>query len=785
MGIKKILILLLFATSLFAQISDSWTTEQKQFARKGDIKDSLQIAGYMIQSLVSSLPEKQVFSEVTDTTARDFLLWLEINDDSPYKNVILRTIERDYNGTYKVLLGTYENETYANYCMFSSSSYTEPNELNGSRYAYIESTVDYSGRGATFRALVDWSQAPYGVRMAIDLGTNYINSSLLKLTETRNSFSQDNISNNENRNYSLQINNKALQAFQPFSTNYNHIIIYGQSLSVGLATPFDTVAYKNNKMIGDDLGIGNAGDSLSLYPLVQPSNAENLIVPAINSFKKYYDLHTNYSDTGKVFIATSTGTGGTSIEHLSKNSPISPENYEKFLTALTLGKQIATDSGATIGCPAIIFIQGEANAGSQELGNWDGTGDAASDSASYRNYLEQLYFNMVYDVDSIYSQDYDPLFFIYQTQDVYSTESGVAKAQLAFANEHSKVILYAPCYQVKMDESTHPNANGYRWMGEDLAKIMRRTFLYKRNFSPLQPKSILKLRDNLLQVNFIIPEPPLQIDTLSTAKVEDFGFAVYDDATEIAIDTVIVYDTFVQILLTEDLTGDVAIAYANKDVVVSSRASNNKSYGNLCDSDDSKSFTFYTDDWNSTEYFVPLDEDSVVISGSYPIKNFGVSFYVDMGTEDEIILTNWVNADNDTSIYNYDAGTFKGTSTYSWTPYGNNTVQNVSNEMKLTYVDAATGGYVPLNIATNLKHSLVPGGVYKLYADLYVNTGAVSATVNDGSTNIDIQSITSTSKSTYSFDFTVEYGKNYIFKLLSMGGSEIIYADNIRLIKVK
>lgn len=40
MDIKKILILLLFATNLFAQISESWTTEQKQFARKGDILDS-------------------------------------------------------------------------------------------------------------------------------------------------------------------------------------------------------------------------------------------------------------------------------------------------------------------------------------------------------------------------------------------------------------------------------------------------------------------------------------------------------------------------------------------------------------------------------------------------------------------------------------------------------------------------------------------------------------------------------------------------------------------------
>ena len=38
---KQILILLLFTTSLFAQISDSWTTEQKQFARKGDILDSI------------------------------------------------------------------------------------------------------------------------------------------------------------------------------------------------------------------------------------------------------------------------------------------------------------------------------------------------------------------------------------------------------------------------------------------------------------------------------------------------------------------------------------------------------------------------------------------------------------------------------------------------------------------------------------------------------------------------------------------------------------------------
>lgn len=40
---KKIILLFFISISLFAQISDSWTTEQKQFARKGDIKDSLDV----------------------------------------------------------------------------------------------------------------------------------------------------------------------------------------------------------------------------------------------------------------------------------------------------------------------------------------------------------------------------------------------------------------------------------------------------------------------------------------------------------------------------------------------------------------------------------------------------------------------------------------------------------------------------------------------------------------------------------------------------------------------
>lgn len=459
---------------------------------------------------------------------------------------------------------------------------------------------------------------------------------------------------NQNVGICVPVNFKNELREKSNSNIYQHFILYGQSLSTGNQS-YPSLSINNiprNYMIGNQVWINYGNTNFSaLNPLVasmaiadittysltrNSGRAECPIVGAVN----HINLKSN--DTNCNYIATSCGTGGTTIEQLSKESKLSTKYYPDFLEAISSASQIATNSGISISCPAIIWMQGEYNyISNTNAGLQPGVANC-TDKITYKSLLSTLKNNMQTDIMNTYSQIQKPWFVSYQVGAQYTKGKTVeiGMAQLEFSNENADVICAGPVYPVS-DRGGHLDANGYRWYGEMIAKA----YLYSQNngkkFLPLQPVQISRTSDpKELMIKFYVPKLPLKFDTLTVNKVTSYGFTIYNNDVKQSISSLRINDDCVYLRCNAEITGKVEVVYAG----LNTTSTYDNGHGNLRDSDDYPSlFTyvdldkknangsyFYPRDAGETTLhpiYEPRDANGIIYDKPYPLYNFSVAFY--------------------------------------------------------------------------------------------------------------------------------------------------------------
>jgi len=443
---------------------------------------------------------------------------------------------------------------------------------------------------------------------------------------------------------------------------YKHFIIYGQSLSTGHQS-YPVISTENipgNYMIGDQIWINYKNTNFSTFnPLIgtisntfkTQSNHMTRAAGTVAECPLFGTVnHLQLKQPGQIILASSCGTGGMSIEQLSKESQTTVL-YSDFTKAITSAASIVKAAGNSISCPAIFWMQGEWN----YVGNGTGltTGSLPTpDKNAYKSLMLTLKNNMQTDVQTTYSQTDKPLFFCYQTGVSYirGKEQNIGMAQLEASNEQPDIICAGPVAQMT-DRGGHLDANGYRWYGEMLAKAFYRTTVLKEKFKPLQPSKISRTtKSNELKIDFLVPVKPLVMDSLLLAKVKDYGFEVYLSNVKQTIKSVRIVDASIYIECTTPLIGVVEVCYAGQ---------NTAGNGNLRDSDPYQSFFQYIDlDKKKTDgsFFYPRDAaettlrpafepkdatGAVIYNQFYPLYNFGVSFYYKLdANQQELVIPN-------------------------------------------------------------------------------------------------------------------------------------------------
>lgn len=419
----------------------------------------------------------------------------------------------------------------------------------------------------------------------------------------------------------------------------NFIVSYGQSLSIGADSLYVAdPAVEGCYILGASLGTPAA----SIKPLELTSNGQDPIVSAVNCLQK---LITSNNSNRPTLIAGSYGAGGQSIAQLmsaSRQAQIktdrgigynisSSNRYPVFTTAVDDAKLYAISNKKSIGCPAIIFLQGErdyyTDAQLQQAGalNWEAYA-CGGDKDLYKQYMSDLKDDMQSYIMNVFNQTEKPLFCIYECSGGFIQDHtmSINQAQIEFAQENDDVILLPAPYFTPNYNNGHLSTNGYRWYGECIARALYETLCNRSEYSPMMPCGAI-VEDHLIKLKIKGLVAPAIVNTLTVEAATNYGFAVWKDGVRIYPTEIHPYGDEIYIYFAEDLSTASALdlSYAGQEV---------SGTGNICDSAAYKAAYTFQDasaDHGSSGT-LNIVYNPAITGEPYPMQNWLMPFYVQL-----------------------------------------------------------------------------------------------------------------------------------------------------------
>ena len=434
------------------------------------------------------------------------------------------------------------------------------------------------------------------------------------------------------------------------NTDLTHIICYGQSFSTGSDAPLYPDSPVDGVYVLGSITSGRSGDSLKTLDLI--TGNQHPIISAGNSLQQKLQQAGIHTD----LILGSYGSGGRTIAQLMSDARqaeikaeegytydcLSSGRYEVFQNSVSALAEYAENNGKTVGCPVIVYLQGETDQNTDEqLGYPENPAragyGAGGDKEKYKEYMTRLKEDMQKEVMEAYGQSEKPLFLIYQVSGTYvrTQYSSINMAQLEFARENEDVILVqTPYFTSHYTGSHHLTVNGYRWLGEHIARSMYTALVERQKSYPLLPEKVTYESQRSVRITVSGAENGLTVDTWTVEDATDsknkYGFYLTVNGTTVVPQTVSVDGNEILLTLPEDglplnKANSVYVYYGGKGA---------KGTGNIRDNCSETGFYAYLDDSNDTGTgnnqsvsYSALDENGDSLIGRpYPLYNWLASF---------------------------------------------------------------------------------------------------------------------------------------------------------------
>jgi hypothetical protein len=267
--------------------------------------------------------------------------------------------------------------------------------------------------------------------------------------------------------------------------------------------------------------------------------------------------------------------------------------FEEALMQIADAQALAKAAGVAYKVRAVTAIHGESDhyAGQFPLDGSDGTVGAVK---SYADALVEWQHDYETAVRTATGQtDAVPLFISQMANWNDAPHSEIPDRQLeAHIRAPGKVIVIGPTYQLPYtDDCIHFSSHGERQLGEYFAKAYHRVVTQKSPWEPLRPKAVTAA-GNVVTVSFMVPKPPLVLDTKLVADPGNLGFAVVNaGGSSLPIQSVAVAGTdtvTITLAAGSDATGGhVRYAYTAEPETCPGPQTGPR--GNLRDSDDTPS----------------------------------------------------------------------------------------------------------------------------------------------------------------------------------------------------
>lgn len=240
------------------------------------------------------------------------------------------------------------------------------------------------------------------------------------------------------------------------------------------------------------------------------------------------------------YLVAFAGQGGRQIRELStadlSTDPRTPESrrhgggyYRTSLDDARRAVAAAEKQGMKFRIEALYWMQGEGNGGPTGgivPNRWDAEIPRPAGLEWYRDQLIAYRDQWSADLTAITGQGGEIPMFTYQTL------GPAGEAQLMAADVHPHIHLVGPHYAVpsalnsrkpdgRAGDAIHLSADGERWWGEQVGKVMHRVLHLGEDWEPLRPhRAVLDEKRESVLIDFLVPRPPLVIDTTFLPRQE-------------------------------------------------------------------------------------------------------------------------------------------------------------------------------------------------------------------------------------------------------------------------
>ena len=271
--------------------------------------------------------------------------------------------------------------------------------------------------------------------------------------------------------------------------------------------------------------------------------------------------------------------------------------FKEGMMEVTDAKALAAAAGKTYVVRAVTMIHGESDHYSYSTNTAEfplASTHGGPQVANYGDGMLELQEDYETEVKKITGQTVPiPLLMLQMSNWNDVAHSKIPTWQLeAHVRAPGKVVVVAPGYAIGYaSDCLHFTNHGERRIGEYFAKAYARIVMEGRPWEPLRPKAVT-IAGNVITAKFIVPKPPLVLDTTKVVNPGNYGFEFVDgSAAPPAITSVAVTapDTVTITLASAPTGADKRLQYAARATPQTCPGTEQGPRGNLRDSDDTPS----------------------------------------------------------------------------------------------------------------------------------------------------------------------------------------------------
>lgn len=311
-------------------------------------------------------------------------------------------------------------------------------------------------------------------------------------------------------------------------TAIQHIILYGQSLSIGsngeppisTSQPYQNVMFTSGVRIGQH---GNGYNASSFAPLIEQLNddrfGETPASGAANGITRRA-LESGGLEEQYKYLVTSSGRGGRRVDELVPGQPNG--DWELTVRAIQDAKALCDAQGISYSVPCMLWLQGNANV-------WHQAEDSLPEDYIER-WLGQMWTPMKDEIYRITGQANIPYMFTYQAalnpDNTDVPYIGPQTAQWRASMTYDDVVMFAPSYFFPRNpDDVHASNEGYWLIGEYAARAMYQTLYQRKKFRPLEPVSVA-WGTSAIVLKFHVPMGSVVIDDALFPTQPSAGFEI-------------------------------------------------------------------------------------------------------------------------------------------------------------------------------------------------------------------------------------------------------------------